>query len=114
MAIAQREIGIKEAHAQETATIAELDANITTEVSTGAPQAGGPSGFFLPPWRAAPDPLRNSLFKVSLGNRYLSSVWTFPHTRPLRTPGQHAAGQDRDCPGPPGRLGGLNVPWRFP
>ena len=36
MAIAQREIGIKEAHAQETATIAELDANITTEV-TGAP-----------------------------------------------------------------------------
>ena len=49
MAIAQREIGIKEAHAQETATIAELDANITTEV-TGAPglrRQGGQEIFFF-------------------------------------------------------------------
>jgi hypothetical protein len=36
----------------------------------------GAKGFFFTPLEASHDPLRASLCNVSLGNRYINSVWT--------------------------------------
>ena len=37
---------------------------------------GGVKGFFRPPWRPRPNPLRVSRYKISLGNGYIKSEWT--------------------------------------
>ena len=46
----------------------------------------------MTPLAAAPDPLREPRYSLSLGNRYISSVWTAEtsHTRKLRAPGSDA------------------------
>ena len=41
----------------------------------------------LAPLAASPDPLREPLYNLPSGNHDLNTVWTPPHTRPLRTPG---------------------------
>jgi hypothetical protein len=46
-----------------------------TEVVPRAPQAGG-SRVFLTPLATSPDPLNESRYKLSLGNRCVNAVWT--------------------------------------
>ena len=95
---------------------------------SGLRRQGG-QGFFFIPLEASPDPLRESLYDFSLGNRYINSMWT-PLTlgpcgpqvqirahgpKPVRE--DHAAPVDREragqrprannsggAGGPPGRL----------
>jgi hypothetical protein len=47
---------------------------------------------FLAPLAASSDPLRESLCSVSVGNRYVNSVWTPLTLDPPRTPGDADAG----------------------
>jgi hypothetical protein len=61
------------------------------DVVNRAPQAGGSRGFF-DPLGASPDPLKELLYTLSLGNRYINSCVGLPHTRPLRRPGREVVG----------------------
>jgi hypothetical protein len=60
--------------------------------------------FLTPPLEASPDPLRESLFNLSLGNRYIDCVWTPFIPNPCGALGSRDAHSGRPG-GPPGPLG---------
>ena len=65
----------------------------------GAPRAGRRGGGVPgPPLAASPDPLRESLCGVCLGDRDLNSVRPPPHTRTPRSPGDACPPRGRSFP----------------
>jgi hypothetical protein len=66
----------------------------------GQGSVGRGSRGFLTPLAASSDPLRGLLYKISVGNDYIHSVWTPPHTWTLRSEGAGLPDQAQDLSGP--------------